>query len=298
MTRDETIALWNKCEEARAKALAEGKPFDEAHEQARNIWNSWAQPLKERRLELEHRRTLSYRSDQAPDIIAPRKIPDNEDSAAFHHDAVADFSGHEFSDIVDFNGFIFPGDLILGENHKQRSRKSGSCVFTKYVCFNHCEVMGDFNFRRVQCLANIGFTRACFRGDANFAKSIFHKAVWFRDVVFHKEIWFGQTQFQSYCDFINTHFFGLVAFRGISSIGIFDLSGAVFERVPDFDQAQFDRSPRLDNLEIFEKRVIPSSSGNSLGPGLKLRPQQKKRGYTARGYSTRPPRSRLRHCGA
>jgi hypothetical protein len=40
MTRDETIALWQKCEDARAAAQAEGKSEDEAHEAAKAIWNS------------------------------------------------------------------------------------------------------------------------------------------------------------------------------------------------------------------------------------------------------------------
>ncbi len=271
ITRDQTIALWNQCEAARAAAFALGKSFDEAHEQARNVWNSWAQPFKERRLELERRHALLYRADQTPDIIAPRKIPENEESAAFHQDALADFSGHEFNEIVDFKGFIFPGDVVLGENHRLRSRRPGACTFAKYVSFNDCEVMGDFNFRRVHCLANIGFSRASFRGDANFAEAKFFKAIWFRNVVFHKDIWFGQTQFQSYCDFINTRFLGLVAFRGISSIGIFDLSGAVFERVPNFDQAQFERPPRLDNLKIFEKRIASEDCSNSLTIRSRLR---------------------------
>lgn len=45
MTRDETIALFQKCEQARADALAAGKPKEEAHEAAKAIWNDWADEL-------------------------------------------------------------------------------------------------------------------------------------------------------------------------------------------------------------------------------------------------------------
>jgi hypothetical protein len=34
MNQDETIALWQRCEDARAAALAEGQDEDEAHEAA------------------------------------------------------------------------------------------------------------------------------------------------------------------------------------------------------------------------------------------------------------------------
>jgi hypothetical protein len=47
MTRDETIALWQKCEDARAAAQAEGKSEDEAHEAAKAIWNRWANGLRD-----------------------------------------------------------------------------------------------------------------------------------------------------------------------------------------------------------------------------------------------------------
>jgi hypothetical protein len=42
MTRDETIAFWQKCEEARVAELRAGKSEDEARETARSIWNKWA----------------------------------------------------------------------------------------------------------------------------------------------------------------------------------------------------------------------------------------------------------------
>ena len=53
MTRDETIALFQRCEEARAQALNAGKGVDEAHEQAKGVWNSWAEVQLAARRELE-----------------------------------------------------------------------------------------------------------------------------------------------------------------------------------------------------------------------------------------------------
>jgi hypothetical protein len=53
MTRDETIALWQECEDARAAALAEGRSDDEANEEAKAIWNEWADNMCAIRHQLE-----------------------------------------------------------------------------------------------------------------------------------------------------------------------------------------------------------------------------------------------------
>ena len=78
MTPEKTIALWQRCEEARAAELAAGKSFREAHEAAKRTWNDWALPLVERRDKLIELALLSYRTEQPKDVIAPRKIPNND----------------------------------------------------------------------------------------------------------------------------------------------------------------------------------------------------------------------------
>ena len=42
MTRDETVVLFERCEQARKTALTEGKNQGEAQEAAKAIWNAWA----------------------------------------------------------------------------------------------------------------------------------------------------------------------------------------------------------------------------------------------------------------
>src|SRR5208337_1514939 len=45
MTRDETVALFLKCGEARQAAIEAGKHEADADRAARAVWNVWAEPL-------------------------------------------------------------------------------------------------------------------------------------------------------------------------------------------------------------------------------------------------------------
>jgi uncharacterized protein (UPF0335 family) len=70
MTRDETIALWQRCESARAAVLAEGRSGDEAHEAAKSVWNAWANAhLRGIREELQKTNARLERVEQRMDRI-------------------------------------------------------------------------------------------------------------------------------------------------------------------------------------------------------------------------------------
>lgn len=213
------------------------------------MWNEWAKPLQSERDRLYKAGLFQLESEQATDFIAPRKAATNEDTEAFQKKALVNFSGYRFSEISDFRGFIFPGEVRFGGDQPMLNRGSKPAIFEEYTSFDDAVVLGDFRFLRVECHANIGFRRFICKGAATFAEAKFHKAVWFRDSIFHDDVWFGQAAFESYCDFHNTTFAGVVAFRGITSSGIFDLYGTEFRKaVPDFSQASFKESPGFDNV--------------------------------------------------
>ncbi len=80
MTREETIALWQECEDARTARLENGKSEDEAHEAAKTIWNAWAAELiKERKLlEVDDLFKTSKFNYETEGYVAPETCGSNE----------------------------------------------------------------------------------------------------------------------------------------------------------------------------------------------------------------------------
>lgn len=246
MTRDETIALWQKCEEARAAALAEGRSKREAHEEAKKIWNAWAMPLKVKRDELLHLGLINLVSLQPEGFIAsPKKALDSE-IESFRSEAAAVFYAHDFPNPTDFSGFVFPGEVIFGEF--QYYFDCQPATFCGSTWFDECVFCDDVRYVSVKFIENTGFCNALFLADANFAGAEFCHGVSFRKVEFQGEVWFGEVVSHSYCNFINAVFSKDASFRGIKALGAFDLTGVKFvNSVPAFLQSNFKEAPDFDN---------------------------------------------------
>jgi hypothetical protein len=138
MTRDETVALWQKCESAHVAAITEGKSADEAHEKAKGIWNAWAHEMLCERTTLEKLgdfkiKRMWHRPGQKWEPSASGNISSN----AWFLKSTADFSEFTFTDIANFSGFIFPGIVLFGYTTFIKGGKPLKCtIFKRQAYFN------------------------------------------------------------------------------------------------------------------------------------------------------------------
>lgn len=174
MTRDETIELWQRCEDARASALADGKSENEAHECAKAIWNSWAKVHSQSRVQLANARELELsKFDYETEAwIAPETSGVNEATNMWLLQARADFHGHVFDSKPNFSGFIFPGHAIFGESKrltKDRTKRP-SVVFCQGAEFKGAEFQLDAIFDWSQFERAAGFSNVRFLDIARFGR--------------------------------------------------------------------------------------------------------------------------------
>ncbi|MGA7323989.1 MAG: pentapeptide repeat-containing protein [Rhodomicrobium sp.] len=169
MTRDETIALWQKCEQAETAALANGKSHEDAHEAAKAVWNSWAEPLVARRRVLEAKGLLKSKKRNYEDFIVDWKLYDKEEAEKFLEVARCHFSEHLFDTHTNFRGFIFPGDAWFGRVYADVIGKDWEPAnFETNTYFSHAVFHGDARFDRIVFEDYTGFESTIFLGDAGF----------------------------------------------------------------------------------------------------------------------------------
>jgi hypothetical protein len=123
MTRDQTVALWLKCEKARARAISRGQSVLQAHEVAKLIWNDWARDLIHKRVLLEAagKFKLGKCRYQTEEYIAPETLGENVHTAERLDESWVDFHGYIFKERSNFKYFIFPGFTIFGELKKEQT---------------------------------------------------------------------------------------------------------------------------------------------------------------------------------
>jgi hypothetical protein len=269
MTRNETIALFMRCEEARKAALAEGKRPEEAHEAAKAVWNGWAEEM------LAGRRALEEAGKWGVEKLPGGRIQaQNHASGAWMDAAQADFSGIRFEaaaaqpenarteedkvaasvpgsavnmlqvdgEAVDFSGFVFPA----------RAKFDGA-QFSGNAEFNGAKFAGNARFEGVQFFGKTRFKDVEFAGDALFYGTQFSAFISFNRSKFAGDAIFALASFEQSANFENTRFNGRANFRAINGQRNFSLEGVVFEDAPDFIQAHFNEPPRLDAVTLAQE---------------------------------------------
>ncbi|MBI4723502.1 MAG: pentapeptide repeat-containing protein [Rhodomicrobium sp.] len=191
MTRDETIALFERCETARAEVLRDGRGSDAAHAAATKVWNTWAESMLTRKKKLQQRGNWYLRMG---DVALAGQTQQTID---WLEDAHANFSGYVFKETADFRNFIFPGPTNFGfvcelidnaidqSNQKWSPRRMrgdfirgiyapGSDVqFLQDALFSDAEFLGPANFYGAEFCAGGDFQRAQFKDIAAFDNSTF-----------------------------------------------------------------------------------------------------------------------------
>ncbi len=233
MTRDETIALWEKCEEARAAALAEGKSDDKAHDAAKEIWNDWANGVRGEYDALTSKgKFKTKKAIYGPDEwISAETIGTNEETLGWLDRARVDFHGFSFKTRPHFRDFLFPGQSIFGESKqftKERLQRP-SVKFINGANFDGAIFFFDAVFDWAKFYRSVGFNSTQFHGIARFDQCIFLGTSWFHRTIFEDDVWFGQVQFLGYTDFYFSQFKSNASFFGVKSEGAFALNGSYFE---------------------------------------------------------------------
>jgi hypothetical protein len=266
MTRDETIALWERCENARAAALAEGKSEDEAHEAAKSIWNGWANAMLEARRALEASGAFRVkRYDKYESFVAPETFADSAAAGEWILAAQTTFNGFVFEDRPNFGGFIFPGPALFGDSVRYTRAKTvrepttfkAGCRFTGAVF--HMDAI----FSWAEIVQRAGFMNVEFRGIVRFDVCRFEGTAWFFGAKFMDEVWFGQSSFSGFTNFSEASFNSTISFNAARVEGAFELSGATFAKLPGFVQTSFKEAPRLDNVVLPAIKPFPGLSGRA-----------------------------------
>jgi hypothetical protein len=266
MTRDETIALWQRCEDVRAAALAEGKSEDEAHEAAKAVWNAWANGMLEARRALEASgefRTKRY--DKYERYVAPETFGDSARTREWIQAAQASFNGFGFEDTPNFGGFIFPGPALFGDSVRLTRAKTvrEPTVFRAGCRFTGAVFHMDAVFSWAQINQRAGFRNVEFRGIVRFDACQFQGTAWFFEAKFLDEVWFGLSSFSGFTNFTQAGFSSTASFNAARVEGAFELSGATFAKLPDFVQTSFKEAPRLDNAVLPPMGIFPGLTGRA-----------------------------------
>jgi hypothetical protein len=296
LCRQQTMARWRQCQEARAAA---GADRDTGQLAAAKVWNAWAEPLRIRRGDLERAREWKLNVLNTGDRDRVAWIGSHTPvMQEWLWEARADFSGQTLestgvTDRLDFSGFSFPGEALFvgttfaaeawfegakfhGDGWFGESTFVAGCSFAKHKQFGATEFFRDAWFGGARFASDgfkVEYTKfdgVCFHGPARFRPTMFNKVVWFEDATFRDLAWFPQSNFRDYVSFAGTRFLGDAIFGAMHSERSFDMAGTTFRHLPDFVEANFTEPPRLDNVtsQRLASWGAPSVSvGPSAGPG-------------------------------
>jgi uncharacterized protein YjbI with pentapeptide repeats len=286
MTRDETVGLWQKCEDARAAALTRGETEDRAHEAAKSVWNLWARELVHERGTIES--TGAWRASHVddPNFYAPREVGANSRTREWLEKAAVDFSQVTFVDGTieltrtlakadskpiafgyernyrrtspSFRGFQFPSLCDFWEANFATPSDFSDTIFHGLAGFRRTTFADTANFERAtfhraawfartRFASTADFDSAVFMGWARYAGVMFEDAAIFRNASFQKAF-FRSSSFSKRTDFDEAIFDGDADFSVISVNGSFDMNGAKFSEVPSFSQSSFREAPDFDNV--------------------------------------------------
>jgi uncharacterized protein YjbI with pentapeptide repeats len=186
------------------------------HEMGRDAWNEWAGQVIKSKGNFEQAGIFSL------DWFGEAG---NEETRLWLKTAAADFSDSLFEEPGSFEGFIFPGPVIL-----------------KGAVFHHPVSFADAEFK-----LNADFSGAHFHQDVNFAGAKFLGQAVFDDVQFDAIASFERTEFLKEKNgplghgvkFQRTQFLGRADFRSSAYSGSADFSKVKFAGTARFDEARF-----------------------------------------------------------
>ena len=258
MTRDETIALWEKCEQVRSIALQGGKSERDGHNDAKAVWNAWAVALLAERAELVKIVVWSAKTLELRGVgtYAERERGENHETIAWLENAVCDFSGFRFDQPGDEDAErsekIFFGKKDFGWFGSDARRCPN---FSGYIFPSDCD------FWSAHFAGPVSFEDAVFHGLAGFRRTTFENIVWFNGATFKQAAWFARTTFASVADFRDAIFDGWARFAGVrfEEAALFESTrfrrrawfrGCSFAQMAVFDKSEFKSEADFSGISV------------------------------------------------
>lgn len=215
MNREESVALWKRCEIVRTSALNAGASEDDAAETAAVIWNTWAQELLERQAHLK--RTSQWAAEYITSVdpwtankwYAYREVGTNEPTIEWLRQARADFSELRFTP-KDLNA---PARLVQEESTRElqvvdvaQLINFSGFIFPSVVDFFSSEFLADVSFRATTFRSTAGFRYTTFANFVSFSRSEFLGAAWFARMSFKEVALFSMANFRNLARFATVTF--------------------------------------------------------------------------------------------
>lgn len=281
MTRDETIALFEKCEAARKRALDAGALSEEAHEKAKAIWNDWANDLLARKKKFEAGEWESAARADFSDIRLVARDASTTDKTNGHPATVSptqeEDAGSETANsilatvtAIRFDGYIFPGDALFGIATFRGTVNFGSATFRGDADFDSTTFRGNTSFRSATFRGATNFGSATFRGNTHFDSTTFRGTAYFARATFRGTAYFDDATFRgaAFVDgttFRGDAFFADATFRGYAFFeGSTFRDGALFDSTTFRGDADFDGAAFRDDADFRSVTFrSPASFGRS-----------------------------------
>ena len=259
MNREETIALWQRCEDARTAALDEGKNENEAHQAATAIWNGWAKDMLALKSKMEKAGTWHATRNHFGEIE-----PKNEETAAGCNDLRQLFNRSQgyltkshtvpaprgwtadepirpivVEDIrIAFSDFVFPAAARFKEVRFYGVVGFEAAQFTAPASFESAQFYGDAGFRQAHFARDANFARAQFLGDAYFDRTKFFVSsrIWGGSILPYAE--FREAEFKSEARFVKAQFDRSAVFQAAQFLGDTRFDATQFAEGASFQKAQ------------------------------------------------------------
>jgi uncharacterized protein YjbI with pentapeptide repeats len=214
MTRDESIALYERAQAAENKKKGDGA----------KVWNAWSQEVLRQKAELQ----LSGKWDVGSSEAAKREAASRA-TKSWSDVAAIDFTNYIFQD-ADFANFLFPANANFDD-----------ATFSGDVRFHESTFKGSAKFNRAAFQQNAGFHDVNFQGSAWFIDATFRDYAGFATVTFHGLALFIGATFVKDGKFDNATFEGDAVFRNATFKWYAGFHGAMLKREARFEQATFEK---------------------------------------------------------
>ena len=252
MNQEETIALFERCEKARAEARAAGKDDAAAHEAAKDVWNTWAGEM------LANRRMLERVGGWVAGKVGGWAEESNwegecepryNNTFVWMMSAAVNFSRVRFIAALAQNSESQVGEALKSNDTECPTVKLISVdgdmvrldgfVFPGNAWFGGAQFSGDTRFDSAQFSGIAEFERAQFSGTAGFERAQFSDSAKFEDAQFSGDAMFESAQFGGSAGFPSAQFSGAAMFEGAQFSGTAWFGGAQFSDSARFEKAQF-----------------------------------------------------------
>lgn len=283
MNRDETIELWQRCQEKRGRARdvtrAEGKPQEAAlvqQEAASQEWNAWSSALLRERKALEDSGRWEdeagrWRRKAIADFSAIRFVPRGYTEESQQWADAASTAGitawrrvlvparmHKSGDDelrflevlsdgsrVDFSDFVFPGGALFESCQFGGDAMFSSACFHEIAAFPDAEFECEAGFVHARFEKSVDFSRTLFRDQATFYKA------WFGGLALFEEAallcYLGQ---RSRLSFEDASFQDYSSFKRINCEGNASFKQASFDDQTTFEGARFHEIADFTGIEV------------------------------------------------